>query len=186
MTTIEVYKKMLAYLLDKHLAENYACIARKAGINEVQISRSRNGKVKNVKEGTMRKINDAYGNIFNPEWIRGESDVMLTKDLTPTAPEVGTDSPVVMPDQQSMLQANVLIASKDETIVSKNETIEALKREGTAKEETISELRGRLADKERLISSLQQQLLDLQMQKGVSSGFPGLGVAEQDCRRPTT
>ncbi len=186
MTTIERYRKMLAHLCDHGLAENYAAIARKTGVNEVQISRVRNGKVKSVKEDTMRKVNSAYGNIFNPDWMRGQSDVMLAADLEREREGDGGAQQPAMPDMSSLV--NAIIAANDQTIMS-------LKRELAAKEEVIAELRGRLADKEemvrqkdRQIALLEQQLLGLRLEKGVSTGLQ-VGVAEateQESVQPRT
>lgn len=182
MTTIEIYKKMLAYLLDNNMADDYACIARRTGINEAQISRVRNGKVKRVKEDTMRKINASYGNIFNPEWMRGESDIMLMADLDRQNAEDDTDmhqsATMYVPDKQTMLDFNSFIAAKDEAY-------DAMRGKLESKDETIAELRGRLADKdaliqekERTINRLQQLLYELQSEKGLPFSPQTTGVAE--------
>ena len=189
MTTIEIYKKMLAYLLDNNLADNYASIARKAGVDQVQVSRVRNGHVKSVKDDTMRKVNAAFGNLFNPEWMRGESDVMLVADIARASEKVSTDfhqyaPQTSMPDSGSLV--NAIIAANDQAIVS-------LKREVAAKEEVNAALRGRLADKdeiirqkEMVISSLEQQLYELRVEKGLLTGHRQAGVPEQDRTRTRT
>jgi transcriptional regulator with XRE-family HTH domain len=169
MTTIQTYKKMLAYLIDNGKAKDYAAIARKAGVKEAQISRVRNNHVKSVKEETLRQINNAYGRIFNPDWWRGDSDVMLVANLAKVdkKDEVTLHNPAQLstaPDVGSLI--NALIAAKDDAII-------ALQARIADKDELIQE-------KERLISSLQQQLFDLRIPKSASSDLSSLGVTKQD------
>ena len=145
MTTIEIFKRMLDWIYTNQLATNQTEVARAAGLNETTMSRILHGVVKKMKLETLWKVNAAYGNPFNPEWLRGESDVMLLADLTPDTTTVDT----VM-DMSAKVQTNLtaqLIAAKDEIIAT---------------------LRNQLADKDALIESkeryikiLQQQLLDL-------------------------
>lgn len=159
MTTNEIFKKMTDWILAKYPGSYYATIARKAGLTESTVSRIRNDKVKNTSEETLRKVNAAYGNVFNPEWMRGESDIMLAADLAPVAKQdenaLQDLTPAAQPDFSSMM--NAVIAAKDETIASKDETIAAQKRE--------------LAAKDTLIANLQQQLSDLRTQLAVEKGL---------------
>lgn len=167
MTTIEIFKKMLDWLYANTEASNQTDVARKAGMNQVTMSRILNGKVKNVKPETMRAVNAAYGNVFNPEWMRGESSVMLIADLHPTIPDtVPAGSPGGEPTLDAM--ATALLAAKDETIA-------ALRSQLSDKDDVI-------AAKDTLINNL-QQLLDtiraqLAVEKGLHTGAVRLGTAE--------
>lgn len=163
MTTIQIFRKMFDYLVANKLIPNQTELARAAGLNEVSVSRILNGQVKKTKQETLWKVNVAFGNVFNPDWMRGDSDVMLAADLAPvsaeaagTAPEAtapasfpgGNPSPTP-PDSFA-----ALLAAKDETIASKDDTIAALRSQladmTAAKDEII-------AAKDALISTLRQQ-----------------------------
>ena len=186
MTTNEIFAKMLDWIFANTDSKQNVDVAKKAGINETTISRILNGRVKKTKQETLRVLNAAYGNVFNPEWLRGTSDVMLVADLAPASPEAGTgmcqSAAMHVTDYQSMLHINSLLAAKDEAY-------EALKGKLEAKDETIAELRGRLADKdalieekERTINRLQQQLYELQAEKGLPFGRSSLGAAETETK----
>ena len=85
MTTIQIFRKMFDYLVANKLIHNQTELARAVGLNEVSVSRILNGQVKKTKQETLWKVNVNFGNVFNPEWLRGESDVMLAADLAPVS-----------------------------------------------------------------------------------------------------
>ncbi|MBR1594615.1 MAG: LacI family DNA-binding transcriptional regulator [Alloprevotella sp.] len=133
----EIFKQMLDWIYANTEAHNQSDVARRAGVNVMTISRALDGKVKKVKQETLRKINNAFGNVFNPEWLRGGSDTMLVADLQPSSSDAPTDSSGGdTPTTNSLI--NAVLAAKDETIAS-------LKRELDAKDALISLLREQLA-----------------------------------------
>jgi transcriptional regulator with XRE-family HTH domain len=84
------------YLYEKRLVKTQRDRAVKIGITETSISRLRKGQ-RGVSYETLRKLNETFGNIFNMQYFRGESDVMLVADIgkeqPPTNIEVdGTSS----------------------------------------------------------------------------------------------
>lgn len=167
MTTIEIFKKMLDWLYANTEANNQTDVARKAGMNQVTMSRILNGKVKNVKPETMRAVNAAYGNVFNPEWMRGESNVMLVADLHPAADApVPAGSTGVEPSPTLDAMTAALLAAKDETIVT-------LRSQLTDKDDVI-------AAKDALISTLQQQLDTLRAQLAIEKGLSEDGTSLSD------
>jgi peptidoglycan hydrolase CwlO-like protein len=196
MTTVEIFKKMLNWLYANKKAGNQTDVARKAGLNEVTVSRILNGRVKKAKQETLWAVNTAYGNVFNPDWLRGDSDVMLMADLTPVTEQDDTAmhnyaQQTTPPDMSSMI--NAIIAANDQTIMS-------LRRELAGKDETI-------AGRDALVSTLQQQVSDLRQQnddlrqqiadlrkalaaaqsKDVLKEYPfSLGTAEDDQRPRAT
>jgi len=136
-------------------------IAERIGVTEDTISRIM--RLHNqVTEDIITRLQTASGCIFNLQWLRGESDVMLAADAdkAPVANNLHESTHI---DQGSLM--NATIAAQQTSIESlKREvakTEESAKRELAAKEETISALRGQLATKDALIESLRQQVDDL-------------------------
>ena len=163
-------------------------IADRMGVTEDTVSRIM--RLHNqVTEDIITRLQTASGCIFNLQWLRGESDVMLAADVdnkpTPVADNLHESTHI---DQGSLM--NATIAAQQTSIESlKRElakTEESAKRELAAKEETISALRGQLATKDTLIESLQQQVSDLraalaeQQKKDSLGNYPFTpGVADE-------
>lgn len=156
MTTIDIFKRMLDWIFANTDAKNQTNVARKAGLNETTVSRIMKGRVKSVKPETLRDVNKAFGNVFNPEWMRGESDVMLVADLA----RVCTDRPA----KQTADPTAALLAAKDEIIASLKHTI-------AAKDDIIAAKDGIISTKDKLIDTLRQQIGDLRMQAASEKGF---------------
>ena len=136
-------------------------IANRMGVTEDTVSRIM--RLHNqVTEDIITRLQTASGCIFNLQWLRGESDVMLAADAdkAPVADNLHESTHI---DQGSLM--NATIAAQQTSIESlKREvakTEESAKRELAAKDETISALRGQLATKDALIEALQQQVDDL-------------------------
>jgi len=160
MKTTEIFMKMVYWLVDNTEMKNPTDVARKAGINAANVTKIKTGKNKSVQYETMVKLNNAFGNVFNPEWMRGESDVMLVADLAPVRTELPS------PALQIADPIATLLAAKDETIAS-------LKRELTAKDDSIS-------TKDKLIYTLQQQIDDLRSQIAAEKGLHSAGVSRSE------
>jgi len=151
----EIFKQMLDWIYANTEAHNQADVARKSGLFEATISRALNGKIKRVKQETLRKVNSAFGNVFNPAWIRGDSDIMLVADLAPissTQPQTTMPGETDAADMSSLI--NAALAAKDETIMS-------LKRELSAKDDLIAALREQITDHNQLMQTTRQQADDL-------------------------
>ena len=152
----EILAKMLDWIYAHTEARNQADVSRASGVDEVTISRVLNGKVKKVKQATLRKINTAFGSVFNPEWMRGASSVMLAADSLPADPSAMTagssDAPPSAPDMSSLI--NAALAAKDEAIAS-------LKREIAAKDGVIATLHEQLRERADLMHSVRQQAADI-------------------------
>lgn len=151
----EIFKQMLDWIYANTEAHNQADVARKSGLFEATISRALNGKIKRVKQETLRKVNSAFGNVFNPAWLRGDSDIMLVADLAPissTQSQTTTPSETDTADMSSLI--NAALAAKDETIMS-------LKRELSTKDDLIAALREQITDHNQLMQTTRQQADDL-------------------------
>lgn len=165
MTTVEKLKRMLDWIYTNTEVHNQTGVARKIGMNPVSMSKIHNGKTKSVKQETLRAINAAFGNVFNPEWLRGESDVMLLADVNKQL------SASASPATDGM--AAVIIDSLKRELAGKDETIAALKRELAAKDDVV-------ATKDKLISTLQQQIDDLRMQVVAEKGLHSTGISRSE------
>ena len=152
-------------------------IADRMGVTEDTVSRIM--RLHNqVTEDIITRLQTASGCIFNLQWLRGESDVMLAADAdnkpTPVAENLHESTHI---DQGSLMNA---------TIAAQQTSIESLKREVAAKDETIGSLKREAATKDALIESLQQQVADLratlaeQQKKGNYGKYPFTpGVADE-------
>ena len=151
----KIFKQMLDWLYANTDIHNQAELARKTGLNEVTISRVLNGKIKRIKQESLRKVNAAFGNVFNPAWLRGDSDIMLVADLAPIS---STPSQTSMPGETDTADMSSLINA---ALAAKDETIMSLKRELSAKDDLIAALREQITDHNQLMRATRQQADDL-------------------------
>ena len=141
-------------------------IAERMGVNENTVSRILNLH-NEVTEEAITQLQTASGCIFNLQWLRGESTIMLAEDVEKERKEEDGNQPqstsIPMPDYSSLM--NATIAAQDATIASLKRELadkeESSRRQLAAKEETISALRDQMATKDAYIESLKQQIADL-------------------------
>ncbi len=162
-------------------------IAGRMGVTEDTVSRIM--RLHNqVTEDIITRLQTASGCIFNLQWLRGESDVMLAADADKAPVAANNPHESTHIDQGSLM--NATIAAQQASIESLKREVakaeESSKRELAAKEETISALQGQLATKDALIESLQQQVSDLraalalQQTKDNFGNYPfTIGVADE-------
>ena len=150
-------------------------LADKMGVTKDTVSRIITAKTK-VTDDAITKLQTASGCIFNLQWLRGESDVMLAADAgkAPVADNLHESTHI---DQGSLMNA---------TIAAQQTSIESLKREVAAKDETIGSLKREGATKDELIKSLQQQVAELraalaeQREKDSLGNYPfTIGAADE-------
>ena len=87
----ERFRNAIDCLYAQKLIESDVDAAKKIGISKSGFSRLLNDR-KSVSYETLRKMNDAFGDIFNLAYFRGESTILLVKDIkddhpTPSQPE---------------------------------------------------------------------------------------------------
>ena len=144
---------MIDYILEHRIYIDQKQIAAAAGITNTSISRMKSGAIKNPTVSSLMKINDACGGIFNVDYLRGRSPIMLAKDAPnadaePVAPAASAIQPASNAELSSY--ANSALASKDETI-------EALKSKLADRDQLVDELREQLAEKRRDKAELQDE-----------------------------
>jgi len=166
------FRRAVEWLKTNGVVKDQKDMAERMGTSENTISRNKHGGVKRPDDDTLRKFNEQFGSIINIDYLRGESKVMLVKDLAARQSAKPAD------------KTASLLAAKDETIAAKDEAIAALKGKLSSMDETIATLNGRIADKEKiintqdkLISKLQQQIDDLRRQATIEKGLHSTGVS---------
>lgn len=76
----EVFASVLDWLIRHHYVIDQRDLANKTGITATTISRIMTGKVE-PKDGTLRKLNAAFDDMFSMQYLRGLSTTMLVADL---------------------------------------------------------------------------------------------------------
>ena len=173
-------------------------LAEKMGVSAETVSRIIRAHT-DVTEDAISRLQTASGCIFNLQWLRGESDVMLVADIKKNDGHATEATSPSSPDMSSLINSIIAakddaitslkreVASKDETIAAKDETIATKDAAIADKDAVIKAKDAVIADKDVLIKTLQQQVSDLRaqlaIQKGLSDGYPyPVGVAERDQR----
>ena len=174
-------------------------LAEKMGVSPETVSRIIRART-DVTEDAISRLQTASGCIFNLQWLRGESDVMLVADIKKNDGHATEATSPSSPDMSSMINSIIAakddaitslkreLASKDETIAAKDETIATKDAAIADKDAVIKAKDAAIADKDSFIKALQQQVSDLRaqlaIQKGLSDGYPyPVGVAERDQRK---
>ena len=75
----EIFATVLDWLISEHYVIDQRDLSHKTGITATTISRIMTGKVE-PKDETLRKLNAAFGNMFNMQYLRGQSKTMLVTD----------------------------------------------------------------------------------------------------------
>ena len=162
------FTRAVEWLKTNGVVKDQKDMAERMGTTENTISRNKHGGVKRPDDDTLRKFNEQFGGIINIDYLRGESKVMLVKDLVA---------------RQSAKQSKP--ADKTASLLAaKDETIAALKGKLSSMDETIATLNGRVADKEKIINTqdeligkLRQQYDDLRMQVASEKGLHSTGIS---------
>lgn len=103
MTRNEIFAVAVDWLYTQGKIADQAELARKTGITETTISRILNNKVRKPSDETLRRLNEAFDNVFNHRWLRGESDQMFVsaeKEQKPNTLEDGINNLLQVAAQQ--------------------------------------------------------------------------------------
>ena len=133
----EIFAHVLDWLVREKMVKDQQDLSMKTGISKNTISRIMTGKVE-PKDDTLRKLNEAFGNIFNMAYLRGQSHVMLIADLEHENSKLSEDDS--LPYSPIPRWADSLISILSEQI-KKNE---ALNRELRHSIEEVNALRANL------------------------------------------
>ena len=166
----EFFHVAVDHLYKEKLVGSQGELAEKIGISESALSRIMNNK-KFVSDDTLRKMNEAFGGIFNMAYFRGQSTSLTVEDAayyvqfpdknpfasfenllkSKAGSPAPAEPPANIPDMSSVF--NAALAAKDEAITS-------LKRELQTKDDLIQSLRDQLAAKDQLIAEQKARLID--------------------------
>lgn len=126
----ERFRVALDYLYKNGLVADQRELSVKTGLSQKSISHILNNRVQNPSEATIRKLNEAFGNIFNPEYFRCNSEHMLA-DEPVQASEPAPDYVALPTWADSIIQL----------VTEQVKTIEDLRREVAALHQEISNLK---------------------------------------------
>lgn len=195
----QLFKVAVDYIYQEHLADSQGELAKKIGISDSALSRIMNDK-KFVGDDTLRKMNEAFGGIFNMAYFRGEDPhCMLIEDLlyykqhpekrlvfenpngdNPAPPESANAVPASSSIDPSSA-VNAAISAYAQLIEAKDAVIAELEARIADIQRTIADKDTIIRDREARITTLERQLADAATSD--LSRYPfTLGVAEDNKR----
>ena len=161
----ELFKVAVDYIYKEHLVGSQGELAEKIGISASALSRIMSNK-KFVGDDTLRKMNEAFGNIFNMAYFRGEDPhCMLMEDViyykqhpeerlvfdkshvstTPTTPKE--------PAPQAIDYTFLIEKAVEKATAYADKTIATLEKQVADKDKQIADLRSRVRELEMFINS---------------------------------
>lgn len=118
MTRNEIFACAVDYLYKEGKITGQSELAEKTGITETTISRILNNKVKKPSEDSLRRLNAAFNNMFNPRWLRGEGGEMLAdneiKEVGKKIDEI--DPRVIMAGVENLLEISAKQIKENEEL----------------------------------------------------------------------
>lgn len=141
MVRNECFRVAMDYLFKNGLIADQSELSKLTGISETSISRILNNRVKEPSEATIRKLNDAFGNIFNPEYFRGHSIYLLMEDAAYFAQHPDKDISSISETAQEYNAIPKWADSIIQLVTEQVKTIEDLRREVAALHNEISNLK---------------------------------------------
>ena len=85
MDKVEIINEMLAELQKRGLWQRYKDVAERLGMNRATISSAIHGHPNGCTQSFIFKLNEAYGSLFNPEWLISGEGFMLLADAEANA-----------------------------------------------------------------------------------------------------
>lgn len=206
----QLFKVAVDYIYQEHLADSQGELAKKIGISDSALSRIMNDK-KFVGDDTLRKMNEAFGGIFNMAYFRGEDpQCMLMEDLAyyKQHPEErivfekpNDDNPSLLesakavPDSSSVDTSSVINAAIAAYVELTNRLKQEMADRLADKDTIIAEKQARIAtleqtitDKEAIIRARDARILELERRiaQAISddvSRYPfAIGVADKEAK----
>ena len=145
----ELFVKALDWLYANNKVKDQKELAAVTGITETTISRILNDKVKKPSEDTLRKLNSAFGGIFNMEYFRGKNIHMIADDALQAKVEKHLQEIPKPIDYTFLIEkavekatayADRTIATLERQVADKDAIIKMLEEKNRALDERIREL----------------------------------------------
>ena len=169
----QLFKVAVDYIYQEHLADSQGELAKKIGISDSALSRIMNDK-KFIGDDTLRKMNEAFGGIFNMAYFRGEDPhCMLMEDLAyykkhpedhlvfEKKPQEPTQS---LPDDNTFMMSKVYESFLKPIESAHAQTVAALNQQIKDKQSRIESLERTIADKEEIIKAREARIAELERQ----------------------
>ena len=141
MVRNECFRVAMDYLFKNGLIADQSELSKLTGISETSISRILNNRVKEPSEATIRKLNEAFGNIFNPEYFRGHSIHLLMEDAVYSSQHPDKDISSISETAQEYNAIPKWADSLIQLVTEQVRTIEGLRREVAALHQEINNLK---------------------------------------------
>ena len=149
----QLFKVAVDYIYKEHLADSQGKLAKKIGISDSALSRIMNDK-KFVGDDTLRKMNEAFGGIFNMAYFRGEDpQCMLIEDLAYYKQHPEERLVFVRPKKENSPQSEpVQPSSQDTTLIMSKMFESMLKPIEAAHAQQVAALNQQITDKQTIIN----------------------------------
>lgn len=141
MVRNECFRVAMDYLFKNGLIADQSELSKLTGISETSISRILNNRVKEPSEATIRKLNEAFGNIFNPEYFRGHSIHLLMEDAVYSSQHQDKDISSISETAQEYNAIPKWADSLIQLVTEQVQTIESLRREVAVLHQEINKLK---------------------------------------------
>ena len=150
----QLFKVAVDYIYKEHLVNSQGELAKKIGISDSALSRIMNDK-KFVGDDTLRKMNEAFGGIFNMAYFRGEDPhCMLMEDLQYYKQH---------PEERLVFDKKQETTSPAPSAIDYTFLIEKAVEKATAyADKTIAVLEKQVTDKDREIATLHARIHELE------------------------
>ena len=149
----DIFAEVLDWLIKENKVADQKDLARKTGISQNTISRIMTGKVEPSDE-TLRRLNDAFDNIFNMQYLRGKDTIAFVEDaayckLHPEKHPLYEDPKQEEKEKESGMQGHADYSSLiNATIAAKDDAIESYKKLLVSKDDLIASLEQRIKEKD--------------------------------------
>lgn len=188
-TKNELFLDAVDYLFEKRLVSSQRELAQKIGIGDAALSRIKNN-VKVVSDDTIRKMNEAFGNIFNMAYFRNGSDVLLVSDCSelseqPNQPTSGGDlfAQMVADLRKDLDYFKKMVLAKDNIIQDNTGQLISLQSRLAAATAELEMVKADVHNRDQIIDTLKSELEYHRKRPFDAHPFP-LGVAEPEPQRP--
>ena len=147
-------------------------LAKRMGVNKDTITNILHYKTA-VTDDIITKLQTASHCIFNLQWLRGESDIMLSEEIGNSSEMFGNQKndsdPQGLPDYSSMI--NIILSAHAQSLETKDAQL-------ADKQALIDELRTQLAKRDQQIEDLQSEVQKLRTQRAIDEYPHPIGVAD--------